>query len=78
MCKKCLNETLQRIYCPLQLVNFGEDAQRVDLQILGLQNSPGTMTVTLLNSTHALDENSFDDPFKAGSCTPACCMQLYL
>ncbi|KAL0055122.1 hypothetical protein WJX82_007357 [Trebouxia sp. C0006] len=47
-----------------KLVNFGEDSQRVDLQILGLQNSPDTMTVTLLNSTHALDENSFDDPFK--------------
>lgn len=50
-------------------MNFGEDAQRVDLEILGLQNSPDSMTVTLLNSTHALDENSFDDPFKA--CLPA-------
>ena len=76
--QECTNEPLQRTYCLLQLVNFGEDAQRVDLQILGLQNSPDTMTVTLLNSTHALDENSFDDPFKAGSCTPACCMQLQL
>lgn len=53
----------------MQLVNFGVDAQRVDVEMLGLQNSPDTMTVTLLNGTHALDENSFDDPFKASLLT---------
>lgn len=61
----------------VQLVNFGEDAQSVDVEMLGLQSSPETMTLTVLNSTHALDENSFDDPFKASICCLAlqfaCC-----
>ncbi len=49
----------------MQIVNFGEDIQRVDVEMLGLHNSPDTMTVTLLNGTHASEENSFDDPYKA-------------
>ena len=48
----------------LQLVNFGQDSQRVDVELLGLKSSPDIMTLTVLNGTYAQDENTFEDPYK--------------
>lgn len=47
----------------LQVVNFAPEAQHVDVELLGLHSSPAKMTVTLLNSTNPLSENSFDEPY---------------
>lgn len=47
----------------LQVVNFASEAQQVDVELLGLHTSPQMMTVTVLNSTNGLSENSFDEPF---------------
>ena len=49
--------------CLLQVVNFAPEAQQVDVELLGLHTSPQMMTVTVLNSTDGLSENSFDEPF---------------
>ena len=49
--------------CSVQIVNFASEAQHVDVEVLGLESSPETMTVHLLNSTDGLAENSFDEPF---------------
>ena len=50
------------------MVNFGQDNQLVDVELLGLKGSPDTMTLTRLNGTYAQDENTFDDPFKVSLC----------
>ena len=45
------------------MVNFAPEAQQVDVELLGLHTSPQMMTVTTLNGTNGLIENSFDEPF---------------
>ena len=57
----------------------------MDVEVLGLRSSPESMTVTLLNSTLALDENSFDEPYKAShvfvlreGCLLGCCLDVLI
>lgn len=47
----------------LQVVNFASTSHQVDVELLGLHSSPEMMTVTVLNSTDGLSENSFDEPY---------------
>ena len=54
------------------MVNFNEESQEVDVEVKGLEGSPGTMTVTTLNTTHGAAENSFDEPFLVRSSDLAC------
>ncbi|KAL3133328.1 aspartate-semialdehyde dehydrogenase-like protein, variant 2 [Trebouxia sp. C0009 RCD-2024] len=51
-----------------KVVNFAPEAQDVDVELLGLHNSPAKMTVTVLNSTNPMSENSFDEPYLVSRC----------
>ncbi len=51
----------------LQMVNFNEASQIVDVEVKGLSRSPTSMMVTTLNSTDGTAENSFNTPFLVGS-----------
>lgn len=47
----------------LQLVNFNENAQSIEVEVKELPGKPESMTITTLNTTSAIDENSFQEPF---------------
>lgn len=47
----------------LQMVNFHEAPQHVEVEVRSLAGDPETMTVTTLNSTLSTAENSFEEPF---------------
>ena len=51
----------------LQMVNFNEASQSVNVEVKGLSGSPSSMMVTTLNSTDGTAENTFDTPFLVGS-----------
>lgn len=62
----------------LQMVNFNEASQTVDVEVKGLSGGPTSMVVTTLNSTDGTAENTFDTPFLVGSLladlfTSTCC-----
>ena len=46
-----------------QLVNFHEEAQTIEVEVSELPGKPESMTITTLNTTSAVDENSFQEPF---------------
>ncbi len=65
----------------LQMVNFNQASQIVDVEVKGLLGSPTSMMVTTLNSTDSTAENTFDTPLLVGSLladlfTSTCC-ELY-
>lgn len=56
----------------LQMVNFNEASQEMNVEVKGLEGNPRSMTITTLNTTHGAAENSFDEPFLVSTLGLAC------
>ena len=65
----------------LQMVNFNEAPQHVEVEVRSLAGEPGSMTVTTLNSTLSTAENSFEEPFLVSLDSPGsqllCCKTVH-